>query len=53
VLAEIRRRRGRDAIIVEPPPATVTGQPASPALEAETADSFLTPGLRPGRSRNR
>jgi hypothetical protein len=53
VLAEIRRRRGRDAIIVEPPPATVTGQPASPALEAETADSFLTRGLRPGRSRNR
>ena len=31
VLLEIRRRTGRDAISVPPPPATVTGQPASPA----------------------
>lgn len=30
-LLEVRRRRGRDAIRVPPPPAVVTGQPASPA----------------------
>jgi hypothetical protein len=30
-LLEIRRRHGRDAIRVPPPPAVVTGQPASPA----------------------
>lgn len=52
-LLEIRRRSGRDAILVPPPPAVVTGQPASPAIEAETADSRLIRGLRPGRWRNR
>lgn len=53
VLLEIRRRTGRDAIAVPPPPATVTGQPASPAFETAVADSDLARHQRPGRWRNR
>jgi hypothetical protein len=50
VLLEIRRRRGRDAIYVGPPPEAITGGPeAAPAVEL--ADSDLVRGGRPGRWR--
>lgn len=54
LLLEWRRRTGRDAIRVEPPPAAITGEPeASPAVELELADSDLARHGRPGRWRGR
>jgi len=51
VLLEVRRRRGHDRILTEPPVAAVTGEPEA-VVALDLADSALVRGRRPGRWRN-
>lgn len=53
VLLEVRRRTGRDAIVVDPPPASVTGEgEVSPVVGTVAGGSRLFPGLFGRRPKN-